>query len=271
MPELKRVAIAGLGAIGGRVAKEIVEGNLPGLQLTAISVRDENKARAQIGPAGVGIQVIEPADLANDADIVVECLPSSEFESVAVPAIDNGRTLLVLSAGALLDRQYLIDRARKTGANILIPSGAMIGLDAVNAAAEGNILSVIITTRKPPESLVGAPILVEKNIHLGTLTEPMKIFDGSVREAIRYFPANVNVAAAVSLAGIGPDRTRIEVWADPTIERNIQSLKVECDSASFALSVQSIPSPENPRTGLMTPQSVIAALRKLSSSFSVGT
>ncbi|MEX0343356.1 MAG: aspartate dehydrogenase [Rhizobiaceae bacterium] len=268
---VKTVAIAGLGAIGSPVASELIDGKIPGLRLVAISARDLAKARRRLGPAGVDIPVVAPAEIATHADIVVECLPASAFELVAIPAIEQGRILLVLSAGALLGRQDLIDQARRTGARILVPSGAIIGLDAVNAAVQGQIKSVRIVTRKPPKSLAGAPLVTANKIDLDGLSKPLRIFEGSVTEAIRHFPANVNVAAAVSLAGIGPDRTMIEVFADPTIERNMQSLHVESNCSTFSLSIESIPSPDNPRTGLMTPLSVLAALRRLVAPISVGT
>jgi aspartate dehydrogenase len=125
-------------------------------------------------------------------------------------------------------------------------------------------------TRKPPGGLAGAPYIVANNIRIEGITEPLKIFDGTAREAARGFPANVNVAAALSLAGIGPDRTTIEIWADPALTRNMHRIEVDSDSARFSMSIENIPS-ENPKTGLITALSVIACLRKLRASLRVGT
>ena len=124
----------------------------------------------------------------------------------------------MLSAGALLDNEDLIDVARKNGGQIVVPTGALIGLDAVTAAAVGDIHSVRMVTRKPVQGLAGAPFLVENNIDIENIKEPLKIFDGTAREAAKGFPANLNVAVALSLAGIGPDRTRLEIWADPALD-----------------------------------------------------
>ena len=175
-----------------------------------------------------------------------------------------------LSVGQLLENWDLVERAKATGARILVPTGALLGLDAVRAAAEGTIHSVNMITRKPPNGLDGAPYLVERGISLKGLKEPRKIFDGSAREGARGFPANVNVAAALSLAGIGPDKTRLEIWADPGIDRNTHRIEVDADTARFSMAIEGVPS-ENPRTGRIVPLSAIAALRGLVAELKVGT
>ena len=131
--------------------------------------------------------------------------------------------------------QRWAERAAKTGARILVPTGALIGLDAVRAAAEGEIGAVKLVSRKPPSGLLGAPYLAARGITLAGLTEPLKLFGGSAREGVRGFPANVNVAAALALAGIGPDRTRLEIWADPNISRNIHRIEVEAELMLIAV------------------------------------
>ena len=151
-----------------------------------------------------------------------------------------------------------------------MPSGALLGLDAVCAAAEGQIHSVQMTTRKPPKGLAGAPYLVENRIQVDNVREPLRVFSGSARDAAKGFPANVNVAVALSLAGIGPDRTRIDIWADPGVTRNTHRIQVESDSARIDMTIENIPS-ENPKTGRITALSVIAALRKIHAPLRVGT
>lgn len=151
-----------------------------------------------------------------------------------------------------------------------MPTGALIGLDAVCAAAEGEIRSIRMITRKPPGGLAGAPHLVENGISVDDLSEPKLVFSGSARAAAAGFPANVNVAAALSLAGIGPDATTIEIWADPGVTRNCHRIEVEADAASFSMTIENIPS-ENPKTGRITALSAIAALRKLRAPLRIGT
>src|SRR5690606_33909053 len=132
------------------------------------------------------------------------------------------------------------------------------------------IQSVKMVSRKPVQGFVGAPFLEERNIDVLGLKEPTLIFSGTAREAASGFPANLNVAVSVSLAGVGPDKTLLEVWADPTLERNTHHVRVVSDSALLSMEIQNIPS-ENPRAGRITAQSVIAMLRKLRAPLSIGT
>ncbi|MPZ55551.1 MAG: aspartate dehydrogenase [Rhizobiales bacterium] len=263
-----RVGIAGLGAVGLEVARRLLAG-VDGLTLTAVAVRDEAKAREAL-PQGTRVTCTTPEDLAEDCDLVIESLPPALFRGVAVAAIDRGRIFMPLSVGQLLEHWDLVERAKAAGARILVPTGALIGLDAVRAAAEGKIRSVTMVTRKPPAGLEGAPYLVERGISLIGLNAPKQVFAGTAREGARGFPANVNVAAALSLAGIGPDRTRLEIWADPAIDRNTHRIEVDADVARFSMTIEGIPS-ANPRTGRIVAPSAVAALRGLVSTLKVGT
>ena len=263
------VGLAGLGAIGLEVARALDAG-LPGLTLIAVAARDPARAGSRVAgfrapPALVGL-----ADLAR-ADIVVEAAPAAIFDAIAAPAIEAGRILVAASAGALLPRMHLVERSRQTGARIVLPTGALLGLDAVRAAAEGEVGSVAIETRKPPAGLAGAPYLVERGITLDGLAAPSRVFAGNAREAAAGFPANVNVAAALALAGIGPERTRVEIWADPTVTRNTHTIRVEAAAARFTMTIEGVPSEANPRTGKLTPLSVIACLRGLTATLKVGS
>jgi aspartate dehydrogenase len=265
-----KVGLAGLGAVGLEVARRL-EAGISGLGLAAVSARDHDKARRNLPDAGTRIPIVAPEALAQSCDVIVECLPPKMFRALAESAIARGRIFMPLSVGQLLENWDLVDLAKAKGARILVPTGALIGLDAVRAAAEGEIRSVTMITRKPPGGLEGAPYLVEHNISVQGLTAAKKVFDGSAREGARGFPANVNVAAALSLAGIGPDKTRLEIWADPGLTRNTHRIEVDADSARFSMSIENVPSAENPRTGKITALSAVAALRGLVSELKVGT
>ena len=265
-----KVAIAGLGAIGKAVATALHEGRLPGLALAAVASRDQAKARGWLSSQGIDAPVVALADLPQHADLAVECAPGAILHEICVPMLAAGKRVLVLSAAALLSRPELVDTARAHGGQIIVPSGALLGLDAVTAAAEGRIESVRMITRKPPNGLAGAPHLVRNDISVDGLTAPKLVFKGSAREAALGFPANVNVAAALSLAGIGPDRTTIEIWADPGVTRNCHSIEVISDAATFTVAIENVPS-ENPKTGRITAQSVLATLRKLNAPLRIGT
>lgn len=263
------VGIAGLGAIGMEIARRL-EAGIPGLSLAAAAARDNSAAQGRLAAAGIATRMVAVAELPQHCDVVIECAPAPAFRAIALPAIEAARILVTLSAGAVLDHMDLIERAERTGARILVPTGALIGLDAVRAAAESEIASVKLVSRKPPSGLVGAPYLERHGISLSGIAAPMKLFEGSAREGVRGFPANVNVSAALALAGIGPDRTRLEIWADPNISRNIHHIEVEADSARFSMTIENVPS-ENPRTGKITALSAIACLRGLVSTLKVGT
>jgi aspartate dehydrogenase len=269
-PASLTVGLGGFGAIGGALARRLDVG-LPGLRLVAVSARDVARAERRVGDLATAVPVVPLAELSELAEVVVECAPAAVFRAVAEPAIDAGRILMPVSAGQLLEHPDLIDMAERRGARIIVPTGALLGLDAVRAAAEGEIRAVTMVTRKPPRGLAGAPYLEAQGIDLEGLAEPVKVFEGSAREGARGFPANVNVAAALSLAGIGPDRTRLEIWADPYVRRNTHRIVVEADCARFEMQIENVPTEENPRTGKITALSVIAALRRLSAPLVVGS
>jgi aspartate dehydrogenase len=266
-----KLGIGGLGAIGLAVARRVDQGAIPGLMLAAVSARDHEKARSRIRDLKSHPELLPLGQLADIADVVLECVPARHFAEIAEPAVARGRILLPLSVGQLLGHMHLVERAKATGARIIVPTGALLGLDAVRAVAEGHVQSVRIITRKPPKGLAGAPYLAERNLSMDAIREPTRIFEGDAREAIRGFPANVNVAVALSLAGIGPERTRVEIWADPTVTRNTHTIDVVSDSSNLSMTIANVPSLENPATGRVTALSAIATLRRLTAPLVVGT
>ena len=265
----RRVAVVGLGSIGRKVVEALDQG-IDGLILAAISVQDPTKHSDFLAKLKRPPVLLPIDDLSTAADIVIECAPGKLVRSIVIPFVSRGKIAIVLSVGALLENEDLIAIAKQNGGQIVVPTGALIGLDAVTAAAEGTIRSVRMVTRKPLNGLAGAPYLVENNIDIAGITEPLKIFEGTARDAAKGFPANLNVAVALSLAGIGPDRTTLQIWADPTVTRNVHRVEVESDSARFSMTIENIPS-ENPKTGRITALSVIAYLRKQGSALRVGT
>ncbi len=221
-----RIAVVGLGAIGLRVVEALSAG-VPGCALAAIVVRDRTKAAKQLSHLNGPIPLLSLEEIELHADIVVECAPAHMLPDIVAPFLRAGKTAIVLSASAILSNYHLVDIARDNGGQIVVPTGALLGLDAVTAAAESTIHSVRMITRKPARGLMGAPYLVDRNISLGEIVEPLCVFRGTPREAAVGFPANLNVAAALSLAGIGPDRTTLEIWADPSLDRNTHTIEVE--------------------------------------------
>ena len=248
---------------------EALDAGVDGCELAAVSAKDKAKAERRLANLRRQVPVVDIDALEPTADIVVECAPANLFSDIATPFLAAGKTVIALSSGALLSNEHLIELARDNGGQIIVPSGAIVGLDAVSAAAQGRIHSVRMVTRKPVRGLSGAPYLVQSKIDIADIKEPLRVFSGTAREAASGFPANLNVAVSLSLAGIGPDRTSLEIWADPSLDRNCHSIVVEADSASLSMSISNVPS-DNPKTGRITALSVIACLRNMRAPLRVG-
>jgi aspartate dehydrogenase len=265
-----KTGIAGFGTIGLPVARALQRG-IPGLDLVGIVSRRRDVAEQRLAEAGIKVPVVSIGDLAGMADVIVECAPAKEFRAIAEPVLKAGRTLITVSGAALLENFDLVDLARAHKGCITLVTGALLGLDAVRAATEGDVRYVRMISRKAPRSLRGAPYLEANKIDVGAITRPTRVFKGTAREGALGFPANFNVAAALSLAGIGPDKTELEIWADPAVTRNIHTIEVDADSAQFTMTIENVPSPENPATGRITPLSIIATLRHLTAPLRVGS
>ena len=264
-----RVGIAGLGTVGKALALAMDHG-LPGVILSAVAVRDPVSAGQWLENLTRVPLITSFEDMPHHCDVLVECAPAHLLPAIAEPMLRAGKVVVPLSIGALLNHMHLIDVARDHGGQIHVPTGALLGLDAVTAAAQGTIDSVRMITRKPVQGLLGAPYLVNNGIDIEHITEPVRIFVGTPRDAAIGFPANLNVAVALSLAGIGPDKTTLEIWADPHLARNTHTIVVDADSASFTMTIENIPS-ANPKTGRITALSVIALLQKMRAPLRVGS
>ena len=154
---------------------------------------------------------------------------------------------------------------------LVVPTGAILGLDVIRASALGRIDRVLVRTRKPPQSLFGAPIMAESGIDLQALAAPVCVFKGNANQAVHAFPQNVNVAASVSLAGIGGERTLVEVWADPGVDSNIHEVELDGDCSTARMQIVNHPSASNPRTSAVTLNSLICALQSMTGRIRIGT
>jgi aspartate dehydrogenase len=262
VPVVLKVGIVGMGVIGRAVARAI-EAGLPGVALAGVTVRDPARA--------TGYCAVPLPELIERSDLIVEAATQAALREFGPAVLGAGRDLMVLSVGALvgvLDEWAQL--AEKHGCRLLVPSGAIAGLDGVKGAREGAITSVTMETRKPPRGLAGAPGIVERRIDLDAIRGETLVFEGAATDAVRAFPANVNVVAALSLAGIGPERTRIKVFAVPGLERNQHRVVIEGEFGRLAIEIENVPS-ENPRTGKLSYLSTIAMLRELGAATRVGT
>ena len=256
-----KVGIVGMGVIGTHIAKAISNG-IPGVALAGVTVRDPATA--------AGHRAIPLDSLIRESDLVVEAATQAALKEFGPAVLSAGKHLMILSVGALvgvLDEWARL--AEKHGCRILVPSGAIAGLDGMKGAREGAITAVTMETRKPPRGLAGAPYIAEQRIDLDAITAETLIFEGPASQAVKAFPANVNVVAALSLAGIGPERTRIKLFAVPGQERNQHRITIEGEFGRLRIEIENLPS-ENPRTGKLSYLSAIAMLRELGAAVQVG-
>jgi aspartate dehydrogenase len=239
--------------------------------LVSVSAANLDRAREKLKVFRARVDAVPLERIADVADVVVDCAVPQVFRRAVMPAIERGRTIVTVNATSLIEHPDVIDRAERTGARIILVSGSVLGFDALRAANVGVINSVLMVTRKPPLSLAHSTWIREQSIDVGQIVQPTKIFGGSAREAARAFPDKFNIAAAVALASIGPDRVRIEIWLDPAVERNVHRISVDADSTRFEMEIQNVPNPGHEGTGPLTAYSVIAALKDLTATFRAGT
>ena len=265
-----RVGIVGLGTIGRALCQAIDRGEVK-VQLVGVATRHHERAQPFLRELCHRPPLLSLDELVSRSELVIEAATREALEAIAPCTLRQGKDLMVLSVGGLLDHDDWTALARQMGSRILVPSGAIVGLDGIKGATIGHITSLTMTTRKPPKALAGAPFVVEHQIDLDRFTEATLIFEGSAREACRGFPANVNISAALSLAGIGADRTRLRILVDPQGTRNVHDIEVVGEFGRFSIHLENEPSETNPRTGKLTYLSTLAMLKTLADPLKVGT
>jgi len=266
-----KVGVVGCGSIGSEICRAADLG-LVHVRLVGVSDIDPARAESLVRSLRQPVPVLPLADLIVASELVVEAASKAAAPAIIRQALERSRDVMVMSVGGLLDcAEEMARLAEKQGRKLYVPSGAIAGLDALKGAMVGRISRVTLTTRKPPRGLEGAPYVVEKRIDLKALKEPTVIFSGPAGEAVPAFPANVNVAAALSLAGIGADKTAVRILADPRSDKNIHEIEAEGEFGRLFVRMENVPSPRNPKTSHMAALSAIALLRRLTASLVVGT
>jgi aspartate dehydrogenase len=266
---MRSIGVVGCGSIGRAILTAADDGRLP-LRIAGVTSRTEASARHFLSALRSQPPYLTRQALIADADLIVETAGGGVVADLATDCFAAGKDLMVISVGALLQHPELAALARERGCRLLVPSGAIAGLDGVKAACEGDVALVRLTSRKPPRALEGAPFLTERGISLAGLQEERELFSGSARDACLGFPDNVNVAAALSLAGIGPDRTQVRIIAVPGLDRNCHEIEVEGDFGRLSVRIENVPS-ENPKTGRLTTLAVIRAIRDAADGVRIGT
>jgi len=262
---MTKIGLLGCGAIGSEIAMSVCEKRVGSASLVAIFDQDAGMAAglAESLPSKVpAFTNIGQFLSVSEVQMVVECASPGAVRAYAESIISSGKDLLMISSGALTDTPFfhrLSALAEGAGRRLIIPSGALGGIDAIRATSR-HLEQVILTTTKPPKGLQGAPGF--KKWEGKEITEPTVVFTGSAAEAIKLFPANVNVGATLSLAGIGPDRTMVKVVADPDSPGNVHEIYASGDFGTMRFTLQNRPHDRNPRTSYLAVLSVLETLRE---------
>ena len=263
------VGIVGCGAIGRALLRAGDSGEL-GVGVAGVTSRTAGTAREFLDTLDSPPPYLDLPELVERSSLLVETAGGHIVPLLAEAAFGAGKALMVISIGALLEHPEVIERARAEGCRLYAPSGAIAGLDGIKSACQGRVDRVEMVSRKPVAALEGAPYLVENEIPIDGLEEAQEVFSGTAREACRGFPSNLNVSAAVSLAGIGPDRTTVRIVADPALSRNTHDITVEGEFGLLQVHIENIPS-ENPKTGRLTALSIIRSVRDVVDPVRIGT
>lgn len=260
LPEkfLMRLALLGRGTIAGLVLDHVRRGELPGIEIVFVAGRGDGRE----------------ALLAARPQVVLEAASHEAVRQHLVPLLEAGVSVVVLSAGALADdalRARAEAASRSSGALLYVPSGGIGGLDALRTACIAGVDEVSIEVAKPPAAWQGIPFVQALGVDLPKLKRREVLFEGPAREGVPHFPQNVNIAAVLSMAGIGFDRTRLAVVADPALEHNTHTIRVSGRSGRFTVVMENVPAPNNPKTAWLACYSALAALRELSAKVKYGT
>lgn len=270
-----RVAIIGMGNIGRYLLDSIRRGIAGPVEVVAIAdvPQHEDRLAELAAQAGCAYTTRALELVIYGPDLVIEAASQQAVRQYAVPLLESGVDLLLMSVGALADPALLTEiaeTARRVGRRVYLPSGAIGGLDVLRAARIGGLEEVTLITSKPPQALAGAPFFTEHPIDLAAIQERTVIFEGPASEGVRLFPANVNVAAALSLAGLGPERTKVQVVADPSLDRNVHEVVARGSFGELYLRLANVPSPDNPKTSFLACLSPLATLRRLADPIQLG-
>lgn len=265
-----KVGIIGCGAIGSELAKYI-DTQIPQMQLVAICDSVLQKAKELADNLISRPSIFQMDKLIGNSDLVIESASKDVVKEVVQKCCQNSKNIFVMSTGGILENPSLLDLVKKKGINLYLPSGAIAGLDGLKGAKIGEIHSVTLTTRKPPHALAGTPFITQNSINIEEIKEEKLLFEGTALEAISAFPANINVAATLSLAGVGPKRTKVRIFASPQLNVNVHEIEVIGEFGKFVTRTENFPSPKNPKTSFLAILSAIATLREIADTVKLGT
>jgi aspartate dehydrogenase len=269
--EIKKLGIIGCGNIGNEIAEAVDKGNIHVLFYACFD-KDKSKYDAMTAKfKNIKPEFMQVDDLIKSCDLVVECAHKDAVKDIFKTAIKYNRDIMFLSAGGVIENTDLVEEARKKNINIYVPSGAVVGLDGLDAAKYHGLRKVTLITRKPPKAFKGVQSLIDRGINVDEIKTETVVYDGNAKDAVKEFPQNINVAATLSLAGVGPEKTHVKIIVDPFITNNIHEVVVEGDFGRFRAITENLPSPNNPKTSYLTSLSAITTIKKIVEPIHIGT
>jgi len=266
-----RIGIIGCGTIGKELAFACGKRLKESVVLAAICDSDPVKVETLKKALKGKVKVLQAGRLIKECDFVIEAASASVSADIVKKCISAKKDCLIMSVGGLLGNERLLKLAEARSARIYIPSGAVSGVDGLKSASVGRIDSVILTTRKPPGALAGAPYIKARSIEMDSIKEDTVIFDGTAGEAVKGFPQNINVSAVLSLAGIGAKKTGVRIVASPGSSANIHEIEISGEFGRMRTITENVPSAANPKTSALAIFSAIATLESAVSSVRIGT
>ncbi|MDP3730706.1 MAG: aspartate dehydrogenase [Candidatus Omnitrophota bacterium] len=266
-----RVGIIGCGTIGSEMARACQTRLKDSIDLAGICDLLEEKAELLQKSLKGNTPILGLDDLVKRSDLIVEAAGAKVSAYILKKAIDSKKDVLIMSIGGLLGNEGLLENAKGARIRVYLPSGALCGIDGLKSASIGRIDSVILTTRKPPKGLTGAPYITKNNIDLSSIKGETIIFEGTALDAVKGFPQNVNVAAILSLAGLGAANTRVRIVTSPDYTKNVHEVEIKGESGNITTKTENLPSKVNPKTSQLAVFSAIATLEGVIKSVRMGT
>jgi len=267
-----KIGIVGCGAIGGSLAKEIVQGLRESAVLSALyDICPEKSAllsRRLTKNSRLCVGSLE--ELIRRSDLVIEASSAKASWQIASGSLARGRKVMVMSVGGIVGHlEELFVLAAKHKAQAYFPSGAIAGVDGLKAANVAGIQRITLTTRKNPKAFAGVEYVARK-FKLKGLKKDKILFNGPAALAVKYFPQNINVAAVLGLAGVGMQKTRVRIIASPSVQKNIHEVLIESKAARIFTRTENVLHPQNPKTSYLAVLSAIATLKQILQPVKIG-
>lgn len=267
-----KIGLIGCGTIGTEIAQAIDTKFKHKASLSVVFDIDDKKAEALQKRLNSKPTILSIDALIKKSDLIIEAASAKVSGLIAKKAILAKKDIIIMSTGGIIKKYTAIfNLAKKNNCKVYLPSGAICGLDGVKAALLGKIKKVELITRKPAGALAGAPFVTKNNIDLNKINTETVIFEGNAEEAIEGFPANINVACTLSMAGIGPKKTKVKIIASPLSTKNIHEVVLEGGFGRIVAKTENVPSPDNPKTSYLAVLSAIATLRQILEPIKIGT